>query len=365
MKLTIIFVFVFFLAVIATDTVPSYTVDLDAPASTRYNHIVQVYKPIMLEMYNEVKRLIPTAVHAFLEMIFDTVILVKYHEYAQEIDGVAKVLGIPANYVFIMNCIYELRALCTSIVTHDTEGKVILARNLDFGFAEILRKIHVEVIFTKGGHEVFRCGALAGFVGGMTCMKPGAFAVSLNARRMLNQVDMMRNLVSGKLLVTWMIRNAVYHAKDYNEVVKMLTEEHAVSGCYLTIAGIKHNEGIILTRDRTGVISSRQLNDGDDWYVAQYNNDPWNATDVRSMHANAAMKQMGRGKATLDRIADELLAVPPLFQYGYSVASVLMKPVDSYMKVIPLEDPKDVDPKEAIKIDEKDPMFMKEDYIWE
>jgi len=328
--------FIFF--VVRSQDPPSFYVDLDETPMHRYDHIVAQYYDLLHDIYKTIKSRIPVAVHAFLEVVFDTVVKIGHHEYAQEIEGIAKAMKIPATDTFILNCIYELDALCTSIVTTDPNGHIILARNLDFAFADVLRKIHMELIYTKSGHEVYRCAGLAGFVGGLTCMKPGHFAVSLNLRKMYNQVETMRAFMSGKMLVGWMIRIAVEKANDYQDVIKLLSNTHTVSGSYITIAGMKPYEGTILTRDRVGVINTRKLSE-DDWFISQCNSDPWNATDIRSLKASEGMKRIGKGKATLENIANELLFLPPL-KWNLTVAAVLMNPTQGYMKIVPLDDNK-------------------------
>ncbi len=119
----------------------TYYIDLDSSPFHRYDHVVQPYVAVIHDIHKQIKAMLPKAVHAFLEMTFDTVYKIGHKEYAEEIEGIAKALEITPTDTFVLNCIYELGALCTSIVARDPHNKVILARNLDFGFATVLRKL--------------------------------------------------------------------------------------------------------------------------------------------------------------------------------------------------------------------------------
>ena len=316
---------------------PSYIIDLDMTPAHRHDSIAPVYKEDIKKAYSIMKPLLPNKTHTFLAAVFDTVYKVRHMEYCQEIEGIAKAIGMSAPDVFILNCMYELTALCTSIVAHDANNKVILARNLDFGVESVLRKVQIQIVYKKSGRELFRCGAIPGMVGALTCIKNGAFAVSLNLRKMNSTAETLKGFLEGKFLVTWMIKEAMMRANNYNEVVDILTKSHVVSGCYVTIAGILPNEGVILTRDRDGVANVRKLSENT-WFVSQCNTDPWNATDTRSVRAAEGMKLIGQADVSLDKIANDLLFRPPLY-WNHTLSTVLMSPVDDYMKIIQATEP--------------------------
>lgn len=68
----------------------------------------------------------------------------------QEIEGIAEILELGTNEVLMMNYLYELDAYCTSIVGQMSNGTVFLARNLDFYFPEVTRKILYIAKFYRG-----------------------------------------------------------------------------------------------------------------------------------------------------------------------------------------------------------------------
>jgi hypothetical protein len=308
-----------------------YDVDLDAPPMHRYDHIVKDYLNVIHEVHDEVMTHITSTMKAVLATIFHTVTVTFHREQADEIRGLALATQMSDTDMFILNCVYELRTLCTSIVARDAKGKVILARNLDFGFEKLLRRVEVILHYKRQGSEVCRCAGMAGFIGFMTCIKPNAFAVSLNARRLLSEVETLKAFFLGRQLVTWLIRQTVLTAKTYSEALDQLTKASSVSGSYLAIAGIGPNEGAILTRGREHAIDVQKLN-STAWYIAQCNRDRWNGTDERTTKAHEWMDQIGPIAVSLDKIAEDVLLRPPVLQKE-TIITALISPVDNYMKV--------------------------------
>ena len=183
-----------------------YIVDLNAPAGTRYNEIIRDNAPLLKQMVKSIKENFPKDIQSILIRVFNTITKEKYKEYTEEITGMAKVLGVAPQDIFISNCIFELITMCTSIVAQDPNNKVVLARNFDLKFTKALRKLHYTIIYKKNNKELFRCGNIAGYTGVFTCMKPNAFSLSLNARRLNNKQEMIKQFLDGKPLTGW-VRN--------------------------------------------------------------------------------------------------------------------------------------------------------------
>lgn len=72
-------------------------------------------------------------------------------EYYQEIEGIAEVLEKDVSFILLMNYLYELSSYCTSTIVRTKEGKIILERNLDFAFPELMRNTTYNAIFVKDG----------------------------------------------------------------------------------------------------------------------------------------------------------------------------------------------------------------------
>jgi N-acylethanolamine-hydrolysing acid amidase len=59
---------------------------------------------------------------------------------------------------------------------------LLIAGNLDFNLAGLLRNLTIEVDFQSKGQTVFTATTYAGYVGVLTGMRPGAFSISLDQR---------------------------------------------------------------------------------------------------------------------------------------------------------------------------------------
>lgn len=83
------------------------------------------------------------------------------------------------------NIFYEIFTVCTSIVSQDSNGHILHARNLDFGLflgwetqnkswiiSELLRPLTINVNFTRGGELQYITTGFAGFIGVFTGIKP-------------------------------------------------------------------------------------------------------------------------------------------------------------------------------------------------
>ncbi|CAJ0564423.1 unnamed protein product, partial [Mesorhabditis spiculigera] len=110
-------------------SVPWFTIDLDAPAKTRYAQIARVYKdqiPPVLDVLRQMVAMIVGDLPLFevLESFFrDAFEGGRYPQpYRDEIQGIADASGVPVEQIAMMNVFYELSRYCTSIVAEDATG---------------------------------------------------------------------------------------------------------------------------------------------------------------------------------------------------------------------------------------------------
>jgi len=309
-----------------------YVIDLNLPPKDRYRHIVNEYKNSVLQIFDTIKNGTSKDIWGILLNAYSTVVVNMYKEYAEEIAGIAAILGVTAGDYYAINCFYELMVMCTSIVARDKNNNLILARNFDFGFTEILRKIHINVVYMRNNKVVAKCGNIAGYVGVFTCLKPGAFAVSMNARGMGNLQDFISRLLQGKILTTWLLRDTTLKAETYEDAVKEIKTAMTVSGSYIIIAGMKGNEGTVITRARDSIVSSREISK-DTWYLVKCNSDDNVITDERTNWANEAMTKLKQSNTNLDTILSNVLMQHPLLRSN-TVSTILMSPIDNYFKSI-------------------------------
>lgn len=308
-----------------------YVVDLNLPPANRYDQIVKDHKELILEIHRTIKGGIRENIWINIANVYRTVAIPKYREYAEEIAGIAKILNISAQDLYVVNCFYEIAVMCTSIVARDKNNKLILARNLDFGFTSLLRQGHIIVHYKRNNKVIAQCGNIAGYIGVFTCLRPGAFAASINARLLSNLGDFISRLRDGKILTTWLLREAILNSATYNEAVERVSKARTVSASYIIFAGLRDNEGTVITRGRDSVFSEKKLS-RDTWFLAKCNSDD-NVHERRTDWANEAMTKLGQKNTNLDAILNNVLSRDPLLRSN-TVATILMSPVDGYYKSI-------------------------------
>jgi len=215
---------------------PVYTLDLDQPAATRWDHIAKDYKDKMPAVIDYFQSFIPKWALPLLEHV--AAHLTSYfHEYGDEMVGVAKALDVPQGLIVMLNLVMQLEAigvncsnwnttgptqkddpgciavdpsqrwcycqeaaragapfsssgivqmgrlpegyegpgLCTSIVAQDAGGRILLGRNLDWNLPKPVRELLIDIDFVKGGKKLFRATGAAGISGVLNGM---AYAVS-------------------------------------------------------------------------------------------------------------------------------------------------------------------------------------------
>ena len=94
----------------------------------------------------------------------------------------ANILNVPVHKVILFNLAYEFFAYWTSIITHDSKGNVIHARNMDFELHRFMANSTYTADFYKNDKVLFRATMFAGQLGVFTAMKPGKFTVCINQR---------------------------------------------------------------------------------------------------------------------------------------------------------------------------------------
>lgn len=106
-----------------------------------------------------------------------------HSERYQEMKGMVEVVNekdITLSHVILINFLYELESWCTSIIAQQANGTIIHSRNLDFDFADEMRKITFNARFIKDGKYKFDAVMFAGTIGLYTGFKEGAYSISEN-----------------------------------------------------------------------------------------------------------------------------------------------------------------------------------------
>jgi len=168
---------------------PVFKIDLDVAPEERFNEVTTQMKPQILKMVNDYLHLCPRFVRSFFESNED-VIKMRHLENYEEITGMATILELDSYILLMLNYAFELgKALCTSIVARQADGKIIHGRNMDFGFPDAMRNASYVGQFYKNGELLFEAVMFGGYVGVASGFMHNQYSLTLNARGVEKGID--------------------------------------------------------------------------------------------------------------------------------------------------------------------------------
>jgi hypothetical protein len=278
---------------------PIFDIDLDASPDKRYEKVVSNFNSSIQTIYQEFFfGLKGDAVRALLFGLAAKRGKEVDVELQGEIEGIAKLTGLPVYGVHSIQMLYELNTLmvpienitlpwtgpgCTGIIAMNKEdGMVYHGRDQDFSPAHILQDLVYTGVFKKGGKELFKAQMIAAFTMPLTGMRSGAngFTFETNTRYFSKneEKDMLKNLLKEKRpFNNWSVRKAAEECEDYECFIQKVSVAKYVAPMYNIISGVK--KGAILARGTDGVTHQLTLGQPNygcrDDYIIVTNFDFW------------------------------------------------------------------------------------------
>ena len=251
----------------ATAAIPGPAiVNLDLDPEQRWAELVTPAAPqikAMIDAFKAEGGAITEALFALLEKAFDgdakKLLAAMPQPYAGEIAGIEAATNISALDLFVVNIMYEVSGACTSIVAQDASGHILHGRNLDFGSGKSLtttmRPTLRHLDFQRGGKTVFTSTTFLGYVGCLTCVKPGAFSVSVDTRIWAYSGGLPGELIKWLLgidrsghFLSFMTRDAMEGDADYAAAAARFNTTVLLGPAYVIAAGVAAGEGAVFTR---------------------------------------------------------------------------------------------------------------------
>lgn len=197
--------------------IPTFTVDLAAPAEERWRQVTEHFKPAVQQVVPSLREEMMEGLGAALGdklgslVLSSTTVALGVFGYlglvaaADELCAVAAQLELPVGELIVVNLSYESSALCTSAIfdlskrpsaprgagagagaphkrRRQAAGRGPLhVRSLDWN-APWLPKLLCNVNVVKGKAPIFFMTTFAGYLGCLTGVKPGCFSVAVNFR---------------------------------------------------------------------------------------------------------------------------------------------------------------------------------------
>eukprot|EP01006_Ploeotia_vitrea_P003529 TRINITY_DN112774_c0_g1_i1.p1 TRINITY_DN112774_c0_g1~~TRINITY_DN112774_c0_g1_i1.p1 ORF type:complete len:393 (+),score=34.38 TRINITY_DN112774_c0_g1_i1:34-1212(+) len=349
--------------------VPQYRIDLDVEPQLRWKHIME-----QNDMGPKITALKDTLLYLlraefgratwFIQQWSKTGMNIHARdtlpaEYLQELAGIAECTskhGLHYDQLLQLNMGYSYLAACTSaVVCPSGEEFPVHLRNMDWeDHNDALRNATIEVVFQKGGKDLYVATTWLGCVSVFTGMTtPGdntAWSVSLNYRKINGNIanNLIQCCKGGAVCGSGLIRQALETCGDYQTAVTKLTKGTMDAPAYLTVCGCEQSQGIVLERDRVGAHAQFQLTDSQR-FVAITNNDhgvtevskKWTAGDPllintieRQQAIEAELYALCADTHEQHNLVDDqgrIATLPPVAQKG--MASLATEPVMNYQTV--------------------------------
>lgn len=305
-----------------------YTIDLDLAPEDRWTEIVQDHKDVITSLLGLLKVLFSGDAQ---KQLMDAVIVPD--ELKREMEGVAKAANATYEEALMGTMFYELSAVsddlpeewqmvgtkaCTGIVAQNSNGTVFHARNQDY--PPPFAPLQFDGIFMKNGEVLFEGTSFAGIVGiGGTCMSPGGFSVSIDARGTntpsLSEALMLASS-GAHFSAPTITREVCARGGDFESAIGFLSSQQMIDPLYFIVAGAKPGEGAVVTRNATaaeGESDVWRLKDGypkdSPFYLVETNYDHWGdvpASDDRRNDAICIMEELGPDNVNMDTLKQVL-----------------------------------------------------------
>ncbi|GMT19338.1 hypothetical protein PFISCL1PPCAC_10635, partial [Pristionchus fissidentatus] len=307
--------------VIADRPPPRYRIQLDSPASSRWDQVVDDHLQYLPLVQREASKIIPRAVQSVVWKIAENIRYFFPKEYAEELEGISSRSGLPLGEVVGLNILYDISAFdrkhilhegCTSIVACDEKGRIWHGRNLDYEMGDLLKNTTVIVDFYRGKKLVYTGTTFVLYVGLLTGQRPNGFTVSLNARYsgayILN--ILMEIITQFHNPVSFVIRETLEEESTFESAVNRLSNTRIVCPAYIIVGGVNKFEGVVISRNRWNAADVERLSEKN-WYLVETNFDHWKEDgDKRRITASRMLHKMGRSRLNPDSLLRVLSTSP-------------------------------------------------------
>lgn len=171
--------------------------------------------------------------------------------YRQEMASLAEQINRPTEDVLLGNLYYDVLKVifgCTAFAV-DTPNGPLHARNLDWWTEnDMLSRFTTLVHYQQTNPDMnFTTVGWPGYVGAMSGVAPGRFAITLNAVLSKDRPTV------GKPISLFM-RTVFEKAQTFEDAVQMLTRQRLTSDCLLLVTGTQSGEMVVIERTPTRAV---------------------------------------------------------------------------------------------------------------
>jgi hypothetical protein len=213
--------------------------------------VAQIAERQMQGLLDDTRRLVPGVILAITDRASRRWLARSQNPYLGEIDAIAAIAGRSGAYT--LNTGFEW--CCTSGVGEDPEGGIRLLRVLDWRPPGVGRAL--TVVWQRGPAGDFANLTWPGFVGVVTAMAPGRFAVALNLAPMTSwglswPIDWLAGRIgvwrSRALPATHLLRQVCETCPSYEDALDALSRAPLCLPAFFTLAGSEPGQGCVVER---------------------------------------------------------------------------------------------------------------------
>jgi len=219
---------------------PTLRLDMDSPPERRFAAVpadaIQAGKTLLAS----IMRLMPPAA----KLLAHLVRLRTASRFHAEAISLANHFGVDWRAIIIANISYDLMIAnigCSTVALPTPRGPV-LARNMDWWPEDLLAQASYLVHCERGAVRLFSNAGWPGAIGVVSGMSARGFALVLNA--------VLGPERSSKLgyPVLLHLRRVLEDARDFDEALRLLTDQHLAVGGLITLVGCDNKQRVVVER---------------------------------------------------------------------------------------------------------------------
>lgn len=222
-----------------------YIVNLDLPPEERWSFLIKIK--------NEVNELIHSYLQDFEgdDMILSGIAIYKERiiseTYLKEIEGIASICDFSASEILTANLYYDLLKFyfgCTAFASYN--GNTMRhARNLDWHTDNNILSSYSKIFnFQRKGQTAFKTVGWPGFIGALSGVKSGAFAITLNA---VSSQDSLQIATP----ISFLLRDVLEGCHSFKDAKSIVQETPIISDCLILLSGAQKEEKVVIERTPT------------------------------------------------------------------------------------------------------------------
>eukprot|EP00350_Pseudokeronopsis_sp_OXSARD2_P014061 CAMPEP_0170546808 /NCGR_PEP_ID=MMETSP0211-20121228/5142_1 /TAXON_ID=311385 /ORGANISM="Pseudokeronopsis sp., Strain OXSARD2" /LENGTH=218 /DNA_ID=CAMNT_0010851455 /DNA_START=356 /DNA_END=1012 /DNA_ORIENTATION=+ len=211
---------------------------------------------------------------------------------------------------------------------------------MDFSTPDMIRNITYLGRYYKDGEIIFSAVMFGGHLGIFTGFKNQAFSLNINQRSSESTpykvYENIKLIGEGYNEVAWAIRDVLTQCEDYDCALDYLSSSPIIAPTYYILAGVKNDEGAVITRERFEPAAIEVLSETN-WYVSITNDDQFaGQCQTRCKVVKENMEELGRENLNVESLMNDVM-LRNFTLNEISIYSTISGPSEGLFETIPVK----------------------------